>query len=243
MSGKAHIGTSGFSYGHWKGVFYGDDVPQRQWLEYYAEHFDTVELNNTFYSMPREKTCRSWRQRTPEGFCFAVKLNRLITHRKRLADCGELLGAYLKAVDHLGEKLGPVLVQLPPRFGADPSRLDVFLEICPTDHRWAVEFRDPSWLCEEVYAVLRARNAALVVHDLIKDHPREVTADFMYLRFHGPSRRYAGCYTRQALAAAAKRIREHLAAGLDVCAYFNNDIAGHAVRNAADLKRYVTARP
>jgi len=130
-------------------------------------------------------------------------------------------------------------VQLPPRFRADPARLDAFLTLCPASLRWAMEFRDARWLCPEVYDVLRAHNAALVIHDLIADHPREVTADWVYLRFHGPGQRYAGCYSPQALSAVAKRIASHLTAGRDVYAYFNNDIAGHAVHNAADMKKYL----
>ena len=241
MTAKArlHVGTSGFTYQHWREVFYPGDVPQKRWLEYYAGHFDTVEINTTYYHMPRESVCESWRRRTPDAFSFVLKLNRFITHRKRLADCGDLLESFLAAADKLGDKLGPFLVQLPPRFGADALRLAAFLKICPKRHLWAFEFRDPSWLCEEVYAVLRGRGAALVVHDLIEDHPRVTTADWTYMRYHGPGGRYRGCYTPQMLREQAGFIRGYLSAGLDVYAYFNNDVEGHAVRNAADLKRYV----
>ena len=238
MTAGLYVGTSGFTYDHWREVFYPPQVPKRQWLEYYAERFETVEINASYYHMPRHSVCDSWRRRTPEAFCFVMKLNRWITHRKRLADCADPLASFLGAVDRLGPKLGPILVQLPPRFSADAARLEAFLEICPRRYRWAVEFRDPSWLCPEVYAVLRAHDAALVVHDLIPDHPRQVTAGWVYLRFHGPGeRRYAGCYPPQTLRAAARRVREHLRAGLDVYAYFNNDVGGHAVQNAQQLKR------
>lgn len=238
MTARAYIGTSGFSYPHWRRDFYPAGVPQRRWLEFYAERLDTVELNNTFYAMPRAEQCANWAGRAGEDFCFVVKLNRFITHRKRLRDCGELLANYLSAVDEMGDKLGAVLVQLPPTFHADPRRLDDFLALCPTDHRWALEFRSDTWLREDVYDVLRRHNAALAVHDQIADHPREVTADWMYLRFHGPEGGDTG-YTHQFLTAEARRIRDDLAADRDVYAYFNNDVGGHAHRNARDLRRYV----
>jgi len=242
MIGKAYIGTSGFTYEHWRDVFYPPDVPQKRWLEFYAQHFETTELNNTFYAMPRPNVCLGWRERTPEGFCFAVKLNRLITHRKRLADSSGLLDRYLHAAGNLGEKLGPILVQLPPHWHANPQRLDEFLGICPRRHRWAVEFRDETWLCEEVFEILRKHNAALCIHDIIADHPWVVTADWLYLRYHGSGGAvYAGDYPANYLNEQAHRIGQELHAGRDVYAYFNNDALGYAVRNALDLKRLVCA--
>jgi len=241
--GELRVGTSGFTYDHWRDVFYPANVPKKAWLEHYAAHFDTVEINSTYYHLPRRKVCESWRRRTPEGFCFVLKMNRQATHRQKLLEVAEPLEVFLIAAEGLGEKLGAVLVQLPPRFAANPARLDNFLQLCRKQQarplRWALEFRDASWLCDEVYAVLREHSAALVVHDLIPHHPHEVTCEWVYLRFHGPTRRYSGCYPSQSLRAAAKRIREHLSAGRDVLAYFNNDVAGHAVNNAADLRRYV----
>ncbi len=239
MAGKVKVGTSGFTYGHWNKVFYPADVPQSRRLEYYSEHFDTVELNSSFYHMPRENVCISWRRRTPRGFCFVMKLNRLITHRKRLLDCGDLLDSFLAAVDNLGGKLGPILVQLPPRLRADAARLEDFLMLCPSDYRWAVEFRNEDWLCDEIYHVLRRHNAALVVHDLIKDHPRVVTADWIYLRYHGPGERYASRYPWQRMKAEADKIKKDLCAGRDVYAYFNNDMHTYAIKNALQLKKYV----
>ncbi len=238
---QVRIGTSGFVYPHWRGVFYPPDVPQRLWLEHYVQHFDTVELNNTFYRLPGAKTFDSWRRRAPAGFSYALKLSGYITHRKRLGDVGESLTAFLSRADRLGELLGPVLVQLPPRWHVNVERLDGFLDRCGRPYRWAVEFRDPSWLCGAVYDVLRAHGAALCVHDLIADHPEEVTADWVYLRFHGAGEP-DGCYTKAALRRAADRVRGHLAAGRDVVAYFNNDVGGHALANAAELRRRVTGR-
>ena len=239
MSGGVYIGTSGFTYDHWRVVFYPPEVPKRQWLEFYCRQFGTVEINASYYHMPRASVCASWARRSPEGFCFVMKLNRWITHRRKLTDCAEPLGAFLEAVDQLGGKLGPILVQLPPSLHADAARLEAFLAICPPRHRWAVEFRHPSWLCDEVYEVLRAHGAALVVHDIIKDHPDVLTADWTYYRFHGPGRRYAGCYTQQMLADAGERIHARRGEGLDVYAYFNNDALGHAVRNARGLRKLV----
>jgi len=242
MPGKVRIGTSGFSYKHWKGVLYPDDVPQRKWLEHYATQFDTVELNSTFYHLPKAATCEGWRERTPPGFLFAVKLSRFITHRKDLVEADEPLATFLDRVGRLGERLGPVLVQLRPGLKADAARLDAFLALCPAARRWAVEFRNPSWLTDEVYGVLERHGAALVIHDMLPDHPRETTAGWTYLRFHGAGRRYGGCYPRQRLAAEAARIAAWAARGLAVYAYFNNDADGHAVANARDLARFVDDR-
>jgi len=239
MPATVRIGTSGFSYKHWKGVLYPDDVPQRMWLEHYAAHFDTVELNSTFYHLPKAATCDGWRERTPERFLFAVKLSRFITHRKYLVECAEPLDVFLERARHLGGKLGPILVQLPPGLKADADRLDAFLALCPTSHRWAVEFRNRTWLADAVYEVLRRHGAALVIHDMLADHPREVTAGWTYLRFHGAGKRYGGCYRKDHLAAAARQIDAWLGRGLDVYAYFNNDFEGHAVGNARDLARRV----
>ena len=237
---RVYVGCAGWSYDDWQGVFYPTRKPRGfDRLEYVSRFFDAVEINSTFYRMPRGNVCDSWRCRTPGDFCFAVKLNRLITHRKRLIDPAELLGAFCESVDLLGDKLGVILVQLPPRWKAAAGRLEDFLAMCRRGCRWAVEFRDSSWLCEEVFASLRRHNAALVVHDLIADHPRDVTADFVYLRFHGAGQKYGGCYSPQALSAAARRICGLLDDGLDVYAYFNNDAHGHAVRTARDLQRYV----
>ncbi len=234
--GRAYIGTSGFSYKHWREEFYPPQVPQREWLEYYATHFETVELNNTFYAMPRGEVCESWRRRTPARFNFAVKLNRIFTHRFRLMGHRDTLVSYLDAVERLGEKLGPILIQLPPHWNANPPRLDEFLGDCPRRHRWAVEFRDPSWLCEDVHRVLRSHNAALCVHDMLADHPQEVTADWAYIRCSGGGR-YSGDYPDSYLSGQAEFIRGLVDRGLDVYTYFNNDIGCHAIRNAQTLRQ------
>jgi len=237
--GVLRVGTSGYQYDHWVGVFYPPDLPRSRWFEHYAQRFDTVEINNTFYGLPGEDTFDSWRRRAPEGFCYALKFSRYGSHIKRLRDPADTIGVFLERARRLGDGLGPILVQLPPRWRADPERLDAFLEAAPPEHRWAVEFRDADWLREPVLKVLRKHGAALVVHDMIEKHPQAVTADWVYLRFHGPEERYRGDYPHQALAAWARRIEEYLSVGLDVYAYFNNDWGGHAAFDAADLRRYV----
>jgi uncharacterized protein YecE (DUF72 family) len=234
--GRLRVGTSGYQYDHWRVRFYPRGLPKRRWLEHYASHFDTVEINNTFYQLPSEHTFDAWRGEVPEGFCFALKFSRYGSHLKRLKQPEDSIGHFLERARRLGTALGPILVQLPPRWSPDPGRLAAFLDAAPRSHRFAVEFRDPRWLCEPVYRILRRHRAALCVHDLIERHPREITADWVYLRFHGE--RYAGSYSHQFLTAEAARIRRELRRGLDVYAYFNNDVGGHAVRNALDLRRY-----
>jgi uncharacterized protein YecE (DUF72 family) len=235
--GAIRIGTSGYQYKHWRGVFYPDSIPQKRWFEYYAEHFDTVEINNTFYHLPRAETFDDWRQRAPKNFCYVLKFSRYATHLKYLKDPEGPLEMFLERADRLGEFLGPILVQLPPKWKVDIDRLRNFLKAAPTDHRWALEFRNPSWLCEEVYEILRQHNAALCIHDMIPDHPVEITADWVYLRYHGAS--VGGNYPDATLAKQADWIRTLQQDGKDVFAYFNNDIECYAVFNAKKLKEYL----
>lgn len=243
-SGVLRVGCSGYEYDDWAGRFYPVGLVRRERLAAYASRFDTVELNATFYGLPSAATVAAWRARVPAGFVFAVKLSGFGTHRKRLRDPETWLPRFVARVRLLGPALGPVLVQLPPRWRADPERLDAFFRVAPGDLRYAVEVRDATWLCDDVYAVLRAHGAALVIHDLIPAHPRIVTTTWTYLRFHGPDREhpYVGCYRVQSLVAAARWIHEQLVAGRDVFAYFNNDVGGAAPEDAARLRRYVRAR-
>jgi len=235
--GIARIGTSGFHYNHWKAVFYPDALPKSKWFSHYAQQFDTVEINNTFYHLPSAAAFDSWKKQAPPGFLYALKFNRYGSHWMRLKKPRETIGNFLEAAMHLGQFLGPVLVQLPPHWHVDAGRLDNFLAGAPGSLRWAVEFRNPTWLCDEVYKVLQRHKAALCVHDMIKNHPRVLTSEWTYLRYHG--QRYAGTYSPQKLAAEAKWIKRELASGKDVFAYFNNDAEGYAVKNAADLRRYI----
>jgi uncharacterized protein YecE (DUF72 family) len=238
--GRVRIGTSGYQYDHWRGRLYPRKLPRREWLAHYASHFDSVEINNTFYGLPEAETFTAWRAQTPRGFCFALKFSRYGSHTRRLRDPAATIGRFFERARELGSALGPILLQLPPRWHADPERLDAFLSASPRRLRWAVEFRDPSWLIEPVFAVLRRHRAALCIHDLLDDHPRQVTARFVYLRFHGPAS--GARYPSQRLVAEARRIRSWVARRLDVYAYFNNDVGGHAVEDARDLGRYLSRR-
>ena len=197
MTGRLRVGCSGYAYDDWRGRFYPAELARRGWFDSYAERFDTVELNTTFYRLPTAATVEDWRVRAPAGFCYALKLSRYGTHLRHLREPERWVPTFVERAERLGPSLGPILVQLPPRWRADPDRLDAFLRVAPSRLRWAVELRDPTWLCEDVYAVLRAHRAALCVHDLLLDHPKMLTAEWLYLRLHGPDatgHRYARRY-------------------------------------------------
>jgi uncharacterized protein YecE (DUF72 family) len=238
-AGRAYVGTSGFNYKDWRGIVYPEKLPQRRWLEYYATLFDTVELNNTFYRLPPPSTVEGWRDGAPEGFTFAVKLGQFGSHRMKLRDAATWLPNHLDRVERLGDKLGPTLVQLPPRWRRNVERLDEFLSVAPKHLRWAVEVREPSWLHDDVFDVLRRHGAALCIHDLLPDHPWICTTDWTYVRFHGPNAlevKYWGRYGGRRLWRVADRLRGWLDEGSDVYAYFNNDWHGHAVEDARWLR-------
>jgi uncharacterized protein YecE (DUF72 family) len=225
------IGTSGWNYKHWAGgVFYPARLPARKWLSHYATAFDAVELNVTFYRSVPRSTFEGWRAGTPREFAFVAKGPRFITHLKRLAVERESMEMFLDAARGLGPKLAGVLWQLPPRFRADLDRLERFLEISRSGRlRRAFEFRDPSWFCPEVYALLAKHGAALCIASA-RDRPcpREITSDFLYLRFHGGAHGtgYADGELRE-WAAFAREFPDR-----DLFAFFNNDPEGHAVRDA-----------
>lgn len=240
ISGKFRVGTSGYQYPHWRGVFYPADLPVRQWFAYYADRFDTVEINNTFYRLPDVGVFDGWRSQAPENFRYALKYSRYATHIKHLKDPQEPLQRFWCRAARLAEALGPVLVQLPPHWRVNTERLAQFAAQLPRGPRWAIEVRDASWLCDKVFSVLHEYNIALCIHDMLARHPRVLTADFVYLRFHGDH--YRGCYSHQFLTAQAALIAAYLERGLDTYAYFNNDERAYAVANALDLKRYLASR-
>lgn len=239
MAGALRVGTSGYQYDHWIGKFYPEGMRKSEWFAHYARHFDTVEINNSFYRLPAPATFAKWRQAAPPGFCYAVKYSRFGTHLKHLKDPETHVPRFLASAQELADRLGPILVQLPPRWAPDFDRLREFLDTLPRHRRWAVEVRDPRWLGEELYDCLRRYDAPLVFHDMIPQHPRVLTAGWVYLRYHGW--RYMGCYDEPHLRAEARQIADWLAQGLDVFAYFNNDAEGHAVPNALDLRRFTLA--
>lgn len=240
MQARIHIGTSGWHYPHWQGRFYPPELPDREQLIFYARHFHTVELNNTFYRLPRDQTFRNWRERTPPGFIFAVKASRFITHIKRLHEAIEPVQRLLAGAALLQEKLGPILFQLPPHWRFDGKRLQDFLAVLPSGPRYAFEFRDPSWINPQALELLRAHNAAFCIYDYAGFFsPWEITADFVYLRLHGPAGAYRGSYPPETLASWARSFRRWAAAGLEVFCYFDNDEFAFAALNALDLQRLV----
>ncbi|MFA4943672.1 MAG: DUF72 domain-containing protein [Lentisphaeria bacterium] len=238
VPGQLRVGTSGFLYDHWQGVFYPADLPKARRFPFYATQFSSVEINATFYRLPAAAVFDGWREKAPPGFTYALKFSRFCTHIKRLLAVAEPTREFVARARRLGPALGPILVQLPPHWHADPGRLREFLAAAPTDLRWAFEFRDPDWLRDEVFALLRAHNAALCIHDLLPHYPRLLTADWTYLRFHGEH--YGGSYSEADLRPAADWLRGQLAAGHDAFAYFNNDADGFAAPNAALLRRLAT---
>jgi uncharacterized protein YecE (DUF72 family) len=239
-----HVGTSGWSYDHWQGVLYPDRTPVAKRRDFYVAHFRTVELNASFYRWPRDTTFAMWRERTPDGFTFAVKAPRGLTHAKRLLAPETWLERMEAALEKLGDRLGAVLVQLPPDLEADLPRLDHFMARCPARWRVAVELRHPSWDREDTFALLERHGAAYcVMSGAHLPCVLRATARFVYVRLHGPDPHhlYAGSYSDDDLHWWAERIREWADAGRDVFAYFNNDGHGHAVRNADTLRALLGA--
>ncbi|MEW5944474.1 MAG: DUF72 domain-containing protein [Pseudomonadota bacterium] len=236
MSANVRIGTSGWHYEHWQGVFYPDGLPHAEWLAWYARHFDTVEINRSFYRLPSLKAVQAWHDATPQNFLFAVKGSRFITHMKKLKEPEAGIAVFLPVLEPLAAKRGPVLFQLPPRWKCNPERLAGFLAAWPAAIPCAFEFRDPSWHCREIYALLESHNAAFCIFDIGGFcSPPQLTTDFSYIRLHGPDGPYAGCYSRAALEGWAERIRSWRTLR-QVYVYFDNDQAGYAVENALALK-------
>lgn len=243
MNAGVRIGTSGWEYAHWRGGFYPADLPRERWLERYVTEFDTVELNNSFYRLPAAETFSGWARRVPDGFAFAVKASRYLTHIRRLREPEEPLERLWTRARRLGDRLGPILYQLPPRWKPNEERLDAFLAALPRGHPQAIEFRDRRWYRPATTMALEGAGVALCLHDMPGSATKPTpVGPFAYVRFHGSGERYGGAYTSQRLAAWATRMSEWAAAGMAVWAYFNNDIGGHAVRDADRLRRFVTRR-
>ncbi len=234
------IGTSGWHYPHWRGPFYPENFSASKMLDFYARQFDTVELNNTFYRLPPETALDDWRGRTPEGFLFAAKGSRFLTHMKKLKEPEPGIAKYFELVEQLGPKLGPVLFQLPPHWGVNSERLEAFLAALPRGHRYAFELRDPSWHVPEVYRILRRHRAAFCIFEIAGFQSGiEITADFTYVRLHGPGGAYQGSYPGGKLEEWAERIRQWRKELQSVYVYFDNDQAAYAVANALALKRLI----
>jgi uncharacterized protein YecE (DUF72 family) len=243
MAINIFIGTSGYNYPHWSnGVFYPPGLPERKWLEHYTRFFNTVELNVSFYRLPRKSVFEAWRKRTPENFIFVVKGSRFITHVKKLKDCEEPLKLFFNNVEGLKEKLGAVLWQLPPNLHVDEEKLKTF---CKTIHqlrvsrfiRHSFEFRHPSWFCEEIYTILKKYGFSLcIAHSRDWPYKEIATSDFVYFRFHGGEILYASNYSEEELREWAGKAKYWMKKRKDIYAYFNNDAYGFAIKNALRFK-------
>jgi uncharacterized protein YecE (DUF72 family) len=237
-SGQVHIGTSGWHYAHWRGPFYPAGMRPDQMLRWYADRFNTVEINNSFYRLPSSAALETWCGQTPRGFCFAVKASRYITHNRKLKDPEESTEKFLTQIRKLGARLGPILFQLPPGWKVNVDRLQEFLQALPRRRRYAFEFRNPTWYVAPVYEMLRRSNAALCLHELAGfQSPIELTADFTYVRLHGPGKAYQGDYSDQQLRAWARRIKTWRKQLRHVFVYLDNDQAGFAAKNAIELRQ------
>jgi uncharacterized protein YecE (DUF72 family) len=242
------IGTSGYNYKHWaNGVFYPPGLLQKKWLEFYCEHFNIVELNVTFYRLPKKKTFLNWHTRTPKGFHFAIKGNRFITHIKRLKDCNESVRLFSQEAAGLKDKLKVILWQMPPSLKIDIKNLESFCKllktICPEKVRHVFEFRERSWFVQKVYKLLEDFNYSLCIADS-PQWPKieKTTSNFVYLRFHGGKRLYGSQYSKEELEDWAKDITGWLREDKDVYAFFNNDAYGYAVQNAKELKEILKVK-
>ncbi|MBO0860514.1 MAG: DUF72 domain-containing protein [Chloracidobacterium sp.] len=234
--GKIHIGCSGWNYDDWRGRFYPKDTPKKRWFEFYAETFDTVEINNTFYQLPGAQTFKAWRSQAPDGFVYAVKASRYLTHLKRLKDAKAPLKKFLSRTRLLRERLGPILYQLPPRWRLNMQRLESFLDLLPEDIMHVFEFRDQSWMTDEVFQILEERGVSFCAHDMPGlDVPRLAIGPIAYVRFHGATAKYRGGYPGPTLRSWGRWMEQQLRSGKNLYVYFNNDTEAHAPHDALKL--------
>lgn len=241
MANRHFIGTSGWNYDHWKDIFYPKGLSSKRWLSFYGQHFMTVELNYSFYRQPDRDTFERWRDEVPDDFIFSVKASRYLTHVKKLKDPEEPLERIIGNAKGLGDKLGPILYQLPPRWHANIERLSAFLSLLPKDIRHVMEFRDPSWLIDEVFDLLEKHSVAYCIMSA-PDLPRvmRVTAPFAYIRMHNGGYLTEGRYDEAQLRWWAEQVSE-LSKQADIYVYFNNDYKGFAIENARRLKELLGA--
>jgi uncharacterized protein YecE (DUF72 family) len=247
MAARGYIGTSGWNYKHWRNLIYPERTPQKRWLDFMVGNFDTVEVNTSFYRIPKKETVAAWAQATPEHFRFALKLWRGITHYKKLTNSDTFTGNFLEVAQQLPpHRRGPLLIQLPPNQGKDLDKLIAYVRGLRelSDKQWpiSVEFRNNTWLDDDTYRALDEENVALCIHDMVgkANTDRENHADFVYVRRHGTNEgRYAGSYSPEQLQSDASRVRAWMAEGRNVFMYYNNDIGGHAFWNARDLRKLV----
>ena len=232
------IGTSGFYYPGWGGSFYPARMPAREYLPFYSSRFNSLEVNNTFYRLPLGSTLSRWRDVTPKDFVFALKASRFITHIRRLEEPAETVKPFLDRIGSLGSKLGPVLFQLPSRFPFNGEKLDAFCKVLSGDFRYVFEFRDTDWFRQASYDILSHHNMAFCIYDFSGiQSPATVTADFVYLRFHGPLKQpYRGAYPDEFLDDWAEKVRCWMKAVKAVYVYFDNTMEGHAAVDAMKMQ-------
>jgi uncharacterized protein YecE (DUF72 family) len=237
------IGTSGWYYDHWEGVLYPPGLPKAKRFKIYAEDFNSVEINATYYCLPSESMAAGWYEKAPEGFMYAVKANKEITHNRRLKNADEPIQRFLNAVMPMKDKLGVILFQLPPSFKRDDGLLRDFLNLLPESPRCCFEFRHVSWECDETYDALAQSGAGHVVVSK-KGYPftEKHTADFAYYRLHGPEQLCASPYSEAWLETLGKSLASLSQSGIPSFTFFNNDIGGHAVHNARSLKAMLDER-
>ena len=230
---QIHVGTSGWHYKHWKETFYPKEISSSNYLDYYQKFLNTVEVNNSFYKLPPPETFTNWKKTVPAKFLFSVKASRFITHMKKLKDPEKSFQLFLNNVIFLKEKLGVILFQLPPNWKYNEERLISLLEVLPGELKYTFEFRDATWYNESCYEILRNYNAAFCIYE-IEYHmsPILTTADFVYVRLHGPDTKYNGSYSEKVLKDWAFKCIEWKNEGKNVFFYFDNDIGGHAIHNA-----------
>ena len=238
MARSIHVGCSGWVYRHWREIFYPTGLPQKRWFSHYSAEFDTVEINASFYRLPLLTTFEGWREKAPEGFRYAVKVNRFITHNKKLLNCVEPVSEFVALARNLGEHLGPLLHQLPPSLHRNDERLRTYLQQLPADLEHVVEFRHASWYDEAVLALLDEHGIGFVAHDLAGlVSPRWASGRAAYVRFHGTGGKYWGRYSEEQMSEWARWLALQADQGRSAWAYFNNDIHGHALEDARTLKR------
>ncbi len=232
------LGTSGWYYNHWIGKFYPDNLDKREWLSFYSKKFNTVEINSTFYRFPFDNMFKGWYNKTPENFVFALKANRLITHIRKLKNVERLLDSFYKQAELLKEKHGPILFQFPPSMKKDTKLLSDFLKKLPKKFRNVIEFRHESWHCEEVYTILeKHKTGYCIVSGLNQPCNIVATANFAYIRWHGPSSAYSSEYSTREMKQWAKKIKELKKECDIIYGYFNNDSNAYAIKNCRQLKK------
>ena len=238
MKSLCYIGTSGWTYSHWRGIFYPETLPQNKWFSYYSKFFNTVEINATFYRTPPLKTFKGWGKKAPPGFTFAVKMSQILTHKKKLTSPLPFLNTLIERYRAINDALGPILIQLPPSLHIDLKRLEDFLKLLPDDLMFVVEFRHKSWFNDKTFELLDSFGVGFVsFHHPYLDCPKVVTGKLVYLRFHGSTSLYGGRYSLKELGVWSQFLRDHITPRRPGFAYFNNDFNANAVFDAINLKK------